>query len=112
MSSIVILQTSDRDGLYCSSVSLLETLNNPTPFCQYGGKSRSSYITECEIYACPLFFLKIGALFHYSLMNIILWWLFHVAIFFHKVMFPFQADRIEKLGQNKYILAIVIISSK
>ena len=38
ISSIVILQTCDRDGLYCSSVSLLETLNNPTPFCQYGGK--------------------------------------------------------------------------
>ena len=35
---VLIITAIDRYGLYCSSVSLLETLNNPTPFCKFSGK--------------------------------------------------------------------------
>ena len=35
-----------------------------------------------------------------------------MAIFFHKVMFPFQANRNQKLGRNKYKLAAVIVFGK
>uniref|UniRef100_A0A1X7UPL3 FZ domain-containing protein n=1 Tax=Amphimedon queenslandica TaxID=400682 RepID=A0A1X7UPL3_AMPQE len=85
---LLIITAIDRNGLYCSSVSLLETLENPTPFCKFS-----------------------GVVFHYTFVNIALWWFFHVAIFFHKVLFPFQANRFEKLGRNKYIFATVTILS-
>ncbi|XP_019853214.1 PREDICTED: uncharacterized protein LOC109582744 isoform X2 [Amphimedon queenslandica] len=85
---LLIITAIDRNGLYCSSVSLLETLENPTPFCKFS-----------------------GVVFHYAIVNMALWWFFHVAIFFHKVLFPFQANRFEKLGHNKYIFATVTILS-
>ncbi|XP_019860902.1 PREDICTED: uncharacterized protein LOC109589233 [Amphimedon queenslandica] len=85
---LLIITAIDRDGLYCSSVSLLETLENPTSFCKFS-----------------------GVVFHYTIVNMALWWFFHVAIFFHKVLFPFQANRFEKLGRNKYIFATVSILS-
>uniref|UniRef100_A0A1X7UE38 Uncharacterized protein n=1 Tax=Amphimedon queenslandica TaxID=400682 RepID=A0A1X7UE38_AMPQE len=83
---VLIITAIDRYGLYCSSVSLLETLKNPTPFCKFS-----------------------GVIIHYTYVNMALWWFFHVAIFFHKVLFPFQANRFEKLGRNKYIFATVTI---
>uniref|UniRef100_A0A1X7UEL9 FZ domain-containing protein n=1 Tax=Amphimedon queenslandica TaxID=400682 RepID=A0A1X7UEL9_AMPQE len=86
---IVLITTAIyRYELYCSSVSLLETLNNPTPFCKFS-----------------------GVVFHYTFANMALSWFFHVAIFFYKVLFPFQANRFEKLGRNKYIFATVTILS-
>ncbi|XP_019854875.1 PREDICTED: uncharacterized protein LOC109583829 [Amphimedon queenslandica] len=85
---VLIITAIDRYGLYCSSVSLLETLKNPTPFCKFSGVA-----------------------FHYTFVNMALSWFFHVAIFFHKVLFPFQANRFEKLGRNKYIFATVTILS-
>ncbi|XP_019859819.1 PREDICTED: uncharacterized protein LOC109588072 isoform X2 [Amphimedon queenslandica] len=85
---VLIITAIDRYGLYCSSVSLLETLKHPTPFCKFS-----------------------GAAFHYTFVNMALSWFFHVAIFFHKVLFPFQANRFEKLGRNKYIFATVTILS-
>ena len=54
----------------------------------------------------------VGAVFHYVIVNLVLLWYFHVAIFFHKVMFPFQANRFEKMGRNKYIFATVTILCK
>ena len=35
-------------------------------------------------------------------------WFFHVVIFFYKVVCPFHANRMEKIGWNKYILAVII----
>ncbi|XP_019859822.1 PREDICTED: uncharacterized protein LOC109588073 isoform X1 [Amphimedon queenslandica] len=85
---VLVIAAIDRYGLYCSSVSLLETLKNPTPFCKFSGVT-----------------------IYYTFVNMALWWFFHVAIFFHKVLFPFQANRFEKLGRNKYIFATVTILS-
>ena len=34
---LVIIISIDRNGLFCSSTSLNDTLNNPTPFCTLSG---------------------------------------------------------------------------
>ena len=43
---VLIITAIDRYGLYCSSVSLLETLENPTPFCKFSGKNLTTYKTS------------------------------------------------------------------
>ena len=44
---VLIITAIDRYGLYCSSVSLLETLENPTPFCKFSGKTQSRATIKC-----------------------------------------------------------------
>lgn len=102
---LVIITACDRNGLYCSSVSLLNTLDNPTTFCTLTGE-----VVDCNhvIYHYD----HTGALFHYCFMNMMLWWFCNVIVLFHKVMFPFQANRFEKLGRNKFILAAAIVLCK
>ena len=34
---LVIIISIDRNGLLCSSTSLIDSLNNPTPFCTLSG---------------------------------------------------------------------------
>ena len=34
---MVIVISIDRNGLLCSSTSLIDSLNNPTPFCTLSG---------------------------------------------------------------------------
>ena len=98
---VLIITAIDWYGLYCSSVSLLKTLYNPNSFCKFSGKKIN--------HSSKTFIFNIGVVFHYFIVNMALWWFFHVAIFFHKVFFPFQANRFEKLGRDKYIFATVII---
>ena len=50
----------------------------------------------------------VGAVFHYLLVNFILWWFFHLCIFFYKVVCPFHANRMEKMGQHKYIFTTFV----
>ena len=42
------------------------------------------------------------------MINFILWWFFHLCIFFHKVVCPFHANRLEKMGQHKYIFTTTV----
>ena len=44
---VLIITAIDRNGLYCSSVSLLETLENPTPFCKFSGETHSRVTIKC-----------------------------------------------------------------
>ena len=99
---LVIIVSIDRNGLLCSSTSLSDSVNNPTPFCTLSGLLILLYYTY-------LIIAIIGALLHYCIVNLVLWWFLHVIIFFHKVAFPFHANRMKKMGQNKYVLAVVII---
>ncbi|XP_019854872.1 PREDICTED: uncharacterized protein LOC109583828 isoform X2 [Amphimedon queenslandica] len=82
---VLIITAIDRYGLYCSSVSLLETLKNPTPFCKFS-----------------------GVIFQYNTLNMVLWWFFYGVIIFHKILFPFQAKNFENMGYNKYIFITVV----
>ena len=43
------------------------------------------------------------------LVNFILWWFFHLCIFFHKVVCPFHANRMKKMGQHKYIFTTIVL---
>ena len=99
---LVIIISIDRNGLLCSSTSLSDSVNNPTPFCTLSGLLILLYYTY-------LIIAIIGALLHYCIVNLALWWFFYISIFFHKVAFPFHANRMTKMGQNKYVLAAVII---
>ena len=99
---LVIIVSIDRNSLLCSSTSLIDSINNPTPFCTLSGLIILHYYTY-------LILAIIGALLHYCIVNLVLWWFFHVIIFFHKVAFPFHANRMKKMGQNKYVLTAVII---
>ena len=49
---------------------------------------------------------------YYSIMNMVLLWFSNIIIFFHKVLFPFQAHRLEVMGRNKCILATAVILCK
>lgn len=82
---IVIIAAVDRTNLLCSSTSLIESYNNPSVFCVVS-----------------------GAIYQYTLLNMTLWWFFHVSVFLYKVLFPLHAKQIEKLGRQKYIMAALI----
>ena len=47
-------------------------------------------------------FVYIGAVFNYTIVNMVIWWFFHLSIFFYKIMFPFHSTRMEKMGYQKY----------
>ena len=100
---LVIIISIDRNGLLCSSKGLVDSLNSPTPFCTLSGLMILFHIRNIYM---PLFYL--GAIFHYAIVNMTIWWFFYVTIFFYNVVFPFHANRMEKIGRNKYILAVMI----
>ena len=92
----------DRNGLLCSSVSVIDSVNNPTLFCTISGY-------YCFISHTVITTFLIGAIFHYVLVNFVIWWFFYLCIFFHKVVYPFHANRMEKMGQHKYIFTTVVL---
>ena len=47
---LVITVSIDRNGLFCSSTSLIDSLNNPTPFCILSGLMILFHIKN--IYSC------------------------------------------------------------
>ena len=53
-----------------------------------------------------------GAIFHYVIVNMTLWWFFHVSIFLYKVVAPFHAKRTQILGRQKYIFAVTVLLGK
>ena len=53
-----------------------------------------------------------GAIFHYVIVNMALWWFFHVSIFLYKVVAPFHAKRTQTLGRQKYIFAVTVLLGK
>ena len=97
---IVVILAIDRNKLMCSSISLLDTLNNPTPYCTISGSYSSLPFINTHI---------IGAVFHYAIVNWALWWFFLVLTLFHKIAFPFHAHRWTKDKKDKYLLLVVVI---
>ena len=53
-----------------------------------------------------------GAIYHYVIVNMTLWWFFHLCIFLHKVVAPFHAKRTERLGRQKYIFGVTVFLGK
>ena len=50
-----------------------------------------------------------GAVFHYTLVSLTVWWFLHVAVFFSRVLFPFHAQQLRKDKKHKYIFTVVTI---
>lgn len=55
-----------------------------------------------------LCFVSSGVLFYYILLQMNLWWLFHVFMFFWKVTFPFHARSYERANRMKYVHIVMI----
>ena len=98
-----MISAIDRNKLFCSSISLLDTLDNPTPYCIISGNT--------EIIRALSYYTK-GALFHYAIVNWILWWFFLVLTLFHRIAFPFHAHRMTKDKKDKYVFIAVVITCK
>ena len=57
-----------------------------------------------------LFFL-IGAIFHYTTMQQVLLWFFHIVAVFWGTKFPFHAKSFQRKGYFKYVHAAMLITS-
>ena len=58
------------------------------------------------------FLPSIGVLYHYLLINLVLWWFFHVFVFAASLLFPERSRIIKKKGLHKYISIFVILLCK
>ena len=96
----VVVSLSDQ-SVFCSSKNLNTSLYHPTTYCTVTGITIS-----CSYY---ILFL-VGVVFHYFLINMSLWWFFHVLSLFYKVMFPITAKRFEK--KQKYIHLLLLVVGK
>lgn len=104
--ALIVILSMDRYKLSCSSVNLLEAIENPTPFCIIGGKEGShDDVDVYSLYMC----IFIGALYYYAFSNLTLWWFLHVCYFTYEVNFPFHARRMRALGRTKYIAATLLV---
>lgn len=54
----------------------------------------------------PFFLWCIGGIFHYFLVNTVLWWFSHVSVLFYKLMAPTTAKRTKKY--EKYIHVVIV----
>ena len=52
----------------------------------------------------------LGAVFHYFIVNMALWWFFHVCSIFYKIMFPMTAKQYEK--KEKYFHIVLLVTGK
>ena len=57
------------------------------------------------MYAC------VGVVFYYGLLQLLTWWICHVAVLFWKIKFPFRARSLDQSNRTKYIhIACILIS--
>ncbi|KAL5471239.1 hypothetical protein EMCRGX_G029334 [Ephydatia muelleri] len=62
-----LVSISDRSALFCSSLSLFDAMNKPTPFCSF------------------------SAIYYYFVLHNCFCWFCHVTTLFWQIMFPFHA---------------------
>lgn len=88
----IVLGFSARDELYCGGsreTSVLDTISTPTPFCTINGVA-----------------------LQYIMLNMALWWIFHVSIIFWSIMFPIHHrtySRHKKLIHISLVIAGLLI---
>ena len=58
-----------------------------------------------------LFFLTTGLVFHYVALVYAMFWIFHVAVLFGKIVFPFHARRFQTRGYFRYIHIAMVIAA-
>ena len=53
----------------------------------------------------------VGVVFYYGLLQLLTWWICHVAVLFWKIKFPFRARSLDQSNRTKYIhIACILIS--
>ena len=75
-------------------------------------------MVACSVLSIRLFSTKyyfytihhIGAVFHYAVVGMYVFWTFHIGYFFYKVMFPFHANAHQ--SYQKYIHLIMAMFGK
>ncbi len=113
---LVYTDRSDHD-LFCSTVDLQDSIDNPTTFCVISGNfCVPSYCTcrcryffiimkQISIYVMLVFTEYIlyylisshtGVVFYHVLLQLLLWWLFHVTMLFWNIRFPLHARVFEE----------------
>ena len=104
----MIITPIDHYKLYCTSDTITDILNNSSPFCIISGML--IYYCHVKLRVKSFVFTILGAVFHYLLLNITLWWFFHVCSIFYKVMFPLKAKQYER--KDKYIHLVLFLAGK
>lgn len=84
--SFVVINFMDRGRLFCSSMDLRLSIVEPTPFC-----------------------IIAGVVFYYALIQITLWWLFHIAALFLIFRFPLHFRRWQKLHRIRFIHIFCVV---
>ncbi len=97
---------TDRSELFCSTVDLQDSIDDPTTFCVISGNLCISSYCTCS---CSCFSLSVskyqhslsiiawyhhthaGVVFYHILLQLLLWWLFHVTMLFWNIRFPLHA---------------------
>eukprot|EP00731_Ephydatia_muelleri_P020706 Em0013g433a len=87
LASITFISILDRSALFCSSLSLFDAMNKPTPFCSF------------------------SAVYYYFLLHDCFCWFCHVTTLFWQIMFPFKARACKMYGRNKFLYIAVLIPS-
>ncbi len=59
--------------------------------------------------ACVCVYYPAGVVFYYVLLQLALWWIFHVSILFWKIRFPFHARSFETARRFKYVHIVCVI---
>ena len=81
-----VINFIDREHLFCTSPSLLQSIADPSTFC-----------------------IIAGVVFYYSLVQITLWWFFHIAALFWAFRFPLHFRSFQKLKRIKYVHIVCVV---
>lgn len=56
-----------------------------------------------------IYFITLGIAFHYLILQLLLWWLFHTTAIFQSTLFPFYNKRLRASKKLKYIHAVMVV---
>ena len=97
----------DRATLFCSSIDLLYSLDNPTPFCTFGGK----YTGRFFYISCSYTIIFTGIVQSFFYLQVTTFWLLNIFALYWKIQFPFHARYYDTTKQTKYIhIACVVVA--
>ena len=112
----VLITEIGSSDLLCGHVSLqLSITVTTTPLCLISGMQKKQYNVVPSMHkevliespGMSLWHYYAGAVFHYTIVSMTLFWFFHVCVFFYNVMFPFYANA--KRSREKYMHIVMAV---
>ena len=100
----------DQATLFCSSIDLLYSLDNPTPFCTFGGKhiGRFLHLKFIKLIYSNIFTGIVQSFFY---LQVTTFWLLNIFALYWKIQFPFHARYYDTTKRTKYIhIACVVVA--